>query len=181
MKPDYHEACNNLGNVLNNLGKFEEAKACYQKALELKDNYGIRIKLAALLPAIMPARENISLYRRQLDHSIDNFLRSGDILNNPLKDVGQTNFYLAYHGINNRDLQVKIAKLYITACPSLPYVAPHCKNRKGVEKPGKIKIGFISSDFYNIAIGKHFRGVIANLSRESFTDSVNQFRMWRRG
>jgi predicted O-linked N-acetylglucosamine transferase (SPINDLY family) len=168
LKPDYHEAYNNLGNVLNKLGKFEEAKACYQKALELKDNYGIRIKLAVLLPAIMPSRKDISLYRRQIDHSINNFLPSGDILNDPLKDVGQTNFYLAYHGINNRDLQVKIAKLYITACPSLLYVSPHCKNGKRVEKPGKIKIGFISSNFHNIAIGKHFRGVIANLSRELF-------------
>ena len=168
LKPDYHEAYNNLGNVLNNAGKFEEAKACYQKAVELKDNYGIRIKLATLLPAIMPAGEDISLYRRQIEHSIDNFLRSGDILNDPLKDVGQTNFYLAYHGINNRDLQVKIAKFYITACPSLLYVAPHCKNEWSNGKSGKIKLGFISSNFHNIAIGKHFRGFIANLSRELF-------------
>ncbi len=185
LKPDYHEAYNNLGNVLNKVGKFEEAKACYQKALELKDNYGIRIKLATLLPAIMPAKDNISLYRRQLDNSLEDFLRSGNILNDPLKDVGQTNFYLAYHGINNRDLQVKIAKLYMTACPSLLYVSPHCKNSKEVARPGKIKLGFISSDFYNIAIGKHFRGVIANMSRELFevyvffgkqkTDAIAQF------
>ena len=168
LKPDYHEAYNNLGNVLNTMGKFEEAKASYQKAVELKDNYGIRIKLATLLPPIMPDREKVSLYRLQLDHAIDNFLRSGVILNNPLKDVGQTNFYLAYHGADNRDLQVKIATLYMTACPSLLYVSPHCKDSKGVEKPRKIKIGFISSDFYDIAIGKHFRGVIANLSRELF-------------
>src|SRR5208337_2473300 len=86
----------------------------------------------------------------------------------PLKDVGQTNFYLAYHGINNRDLQVKIANFYITACPSLLYVAPHCKNEWSIEKSGKIKIGFISSNFCEHTIGKHFRGVIANLSRELF-------------
>ena len=168
LKPDYQEAYNNLGNALKSMERFEEAKACYQKALELKENYGIRIKLATLLPAIMPAKETISLYRRQIDDSIDNFLRSGVVLHDPLKEVGQTNFYLAYHGINNRDLQVKIAKLYINACPSLLYVAPHCKNSKGVERSGKIKIGFISSNFHNIAIGKHFRGVIANLSRELF-------------
>ncbi len=31
-----------------------------------------------------------------------------------------------------------------------------------------MKVGFISSNFCNLAIGKHFRGVIANLSRELF-------------
>ncbi len=168
LKPDNEEAYNNLGNVLNKQGKLQEATACYQKALELKDNYGVRIKLATLLPAIMPSREDISLYRRQLDHSIDDLLLSGVVLNDPLKDVGQTNFYLAYHGINNRDLQVKIANFYINVCPSLLYVAPHCKNERGIGKSGKIKIGFISSNFCEHTIGKHFRGVIANLSRELF-------------
>ncbi len=172
FKPDYHQAYNNMGNVLNKMGKFDKAKACYRKAIELKHNDGIRIKLATLLPVIMTTRENISRYRRQIDHAIDDFLKSGVILNNPLADVGKANFYLAYHGLNNRDLQVKIAKLYINACPSLLYVSPHCKKGKEVAKHGKIKIGFISSNFYDHTIGKHFRGVIANLSRQQFSVHV---------
>ena len=39
LKPDYAEAHNNLGNVLKDQGKLEEAIASYQEALRLKPGY----------------------------------------------------------------------------------------------------------------------------------------------
>ena len=39
LKPDEHEAWNNRGVVLHNLGRYEEALASYDKALELKADY----------------------------------------------------------------------------------------------------------------------------------------------
>ena len=39
IKPDYHEAWNNRGNALRNLGRLEEAIASYDKALEIKPDY----------------------------------------------------------------------------------------------------------------------------------------------
>src|SRR5208337_387295 len=168
LKPDFHEAHYNLGNALADQGKFEDAKAHYRKVFELTHSAGVKIKLAALPPIIMPSKESILHFRRQFDHAIDDFLQSGVALNNALKDIGQTNFFLAYHGLNNRELQIKIAKLYAEACPSLLYTAPHCKNGENIERTGKIRIGFISSYFCEHTMGKHFRGVIANLSRELF-------------
>ncbi len=184
-KPDFHEAHYNLGNALADQGKFEEAKEHYRKVFDLTHSAGVKIKLAALPPIIMPSKESVVHFRRQFDHAIDDFLKSGVTLNNPLKDIGQTNFFLAYHGLNNRELQVKTAKLYTSACPSLLYEAPHCKNKRRIEKSGKIKIGFISSYFCEHTIGKHFRGVISNLSRGLFnvyvffgkkkSDEISQF------
>ncbi len=171
-KPDFHEAHYNLGNALADQGKIEEAKAHYRKVFELTHSAGVKIKLAALPPIIMPSKESVLHFRRQFNHAIDDFLQSGVVLNNPLKDIGQTNFFLAYHGLNNRELQIKIAKLYADACPSLLYTAPHCKNGGNIERTGKIKIGFISSYFCEHTMGKHFRGVIANLSRELFNVNV---------
>ncbi len=184
-KPDFHEAHYNLGNALADQGKFEDAKAHYRKVFEVTHSAGVKIKLASLPPIIMPSKESVLHFRRQFDHAIDDFLKSGVALNNPLKDIGQTNFFLAYHGLNNRELQVKIAKLYSNACPSLLYTARHCKNEGNVKRSGKIKIGFISSYFCEHTIGKHFRGVISNLSRELFNvyvffgkkkpDEISQF------
>ncbi len=184
-KPDFHEAHYNLGNALADQGKFEEAKEHYRKVLELTHSSGVKIKLAALPPIIMPSEESVLNFRRQFDHALDDFLESGVVLNNPLKEIGQTNFFLAYHGLDNRELQVKTAKLYAYACPSLLYVAPHCKNEGSIEKSGKIRVGFISSYFCEHTIGKHFRGVISNLSRERFnvfvffgkkkSDEISQF------
>jgi tetratricopeptide (TPR) repeat protein len=39
IKPDYHEAWNNRGNALENLGRYEEAIASYDKALVIKPDY----------------------------------------------------------------------------------------------------------------------------------------------
>ena len=39
IKPDLHEAWNNRGNALGNLGRLEEAIASYDKALEIKPDY----------------------------------------------------------------------------------------------------------------------------------------------
>jgi superkiller protein 3 len=39
IKPDFHEAWNNRGNALDNLGRLEDAIASYDKALEIKPDY----------------------------------------------------------------------------------------------------------------------------------------------
>ena len=168
LKGDYPDAYNNLGNALAKIGKIDEARTCYRKAFDINHNDGILIKMATLLPPVMMGSEDISHYRKRIDQAIDDFLESGVVLKDPSKDVGQTNFYLAYHGLNNLEFHRKIARLYMEACPSLLYTAPHCTKKKAAAQHSKIKVGFISSNFYNLAIGKHFRGVITNLARDLF-------------
>ena len=77
-----------------------------------------------------------------------------------------TNFYLAYHGENDRDLQVKTAAVYRRICPSLDYVAPHCSAQR--TRGGRIKVGLISNFLRNHSIGRTSRGLFARLSREHF-------------
>jgi predicted O-linked N-acetylglucosamine transferase (SPINDLY family) len=84
----------------------------------------------------------------------------------PDKEIGNANFFLAYHGLNNRDLQVKLARLYETACPELLWNAPHCLQKK--PRNGPLKIGFISRFMHNHSIGKTTAGLLAELSREQF-------------
>ncbi|MFM6515776.1 MAG: TPR end-of-group domain-containing protein, partial [Microcystis panniformis] len=38
IKPDYHEACNNRGIALGNLGRFEQAIASYDQAIKINSN-----------------------------------------------------------------------------------------------------------------------------------------------
>ncbi len=185
LKPDYPNAHNNLGNALQDRGRLEEARECYLKAFELNPDDGIRIKLAALMPIIMPSVESIIHFRRQFEQSISGLIENGIVLINPLKQVGLTNFFMAFHGLNNRELQVKLAELYSNGCPSLLYTAPHCRKKCSIERTRKIKIGFISTFFYKHTIGKHFSGIISNLSREHFnvhvffgkkrSDEISQF------
>jgi predicted O-linked N-acetylglucosamine transferase (SPINDLY family) len=77
-----------------------------------------------------------------------------------------TNFYLAYHGENNRELQTKTAAVYRRICPSLDFVAAHC--RQPVARNGRTRIGLISQFFRNHSIGRTSRGLFSQLSRERF-------------
>jgi tetratricopeptide (TPR) repeat protein len=54
FKPDYHEAWNNRGSVLGYLGRFEEAIASYDKALEINPH---------ILRSLEYVRINVELLR----------------------------------------------------------------------------------------------------------------------
>jgi predicted O-linked N-acetylglucosamine transferase (SPINDLY family) len=169
LKPTFANAYENLGTVLAAQGKLEEARSSYRQAIALTtNNTGIRIKQALLLPVIMGLPTEILESRRQVEDRLTQLLNSHPQLQDPLREVGVTHFYLVYHGLNDRDLLMKLASLYQQACPSLLYTAPHCQTNLRDLGPRKINVGFISSFFKEHTIGKVTRGIIANLSREKF-------------
>jgi predicted O-linked N-acetylglucosamine transferase (SPINDLY family) len=168
LNPDFAEAHYNLGIILETLGQFEEARSSYRRALELNpNNASWKIRLALVWPVIMGLSHEILAFRQQLERQLAELLTSELKLNDPFTEVGRTNFYSAYHGLNDRDLQVQLATLYQRACPALSYIAPHCQNPKAIGHR-KINIGFVSRHFHHHTIGKVTRGIIAKLSREKF-------------
>lgn len=72
-------------------------------------------------------------------------------------------FFAAYQGVSNRRTQQLIADYYAALCPSL--TSPVARAAK---PEGRIRIGFVSTHFYNHTIGKLTRGLIAGLDREKF-------------
>jgi protein O-GlcNAc transferase len=74
-----------------------------------------------------------------------------------------TNFYLAYHGLPDRELQQQTARTYLQICPELAHVAAHCQPPR---RPGRIRVGLISQFFYNHSIGRTSKGLFAHLDRE---------------
>ena len=80
-----------------------------------------------------------------------------------------TNFMAAYQGVDDRPYQEAIASFYRTNCPSLSYQAPHVSASPAARPAsGKIRVGFLSTNFYNHTIGKLYRGIIAELDRTAF-------------
>jgi protein O-GlcNAc transferase len=170
FQPNFAAAYSNIGSVLQAQGQFDEAKWHYQQALTLEpNNASVTIRLAIMLPIIMRSQSDILDSRHQFDQNLTELLNS-DIKfdQDPFQEGGVDNFYLVYHGLNDRELQIKLATLYEQACPSLLYTAPHCQTDARSGGQTKIKIGFISKFFRNHTIGKVMRGIIANLSRDKF-------------
>ena len=175
VKPDYAEAHNNLGRALARQSKPEEAMASYHRALELTSNDGLRIRMALTLPIILRSHAHLAEARRGFRERVAALAAQPVSLKNPASEVGATPFHLPYQGLNDRDLQVELAALYLKACPSLSFSAPHCTGAAGRDRGGRIKVGFLSRFFNHHTIGKLTRGFIAELSRERFAVTVFTF------
>lgn len=166
LDPRLIDAYCNLGDVMQEQGCVDEAASYYHRAFEIAPADGLRLKLATLLPVIPDSVEEILARRRAFEQAIAGLARDGVRLSDPVKEVGRANFYLAYHGLNNRNLQVQIARLYETACPTLLWEAQHCRGH--ARRPGPIRVGFISKYLHRHSIGKTTRGLVQHLARDSF-------------
>lgn len=175
VEPDSAEAHNNLGNALARQSEPEEATAHYRRALELKPTDGLRIKTALTLPVIPLSCAHLADARRGFRENITALAAQPLSLKNPAVEVGMTTFRLPYHGLNDRELQVQMASLYLKACPSLSFSAPHCTGPPRRAPGGRIKVGFLSRFFTHHTIGKLTRGFIAELPRERFAVTVFTF------
>lgn len=125
-----------------------------------------RLVGAIVLPAIQRSAGSITESRNRYEAGLDAAL-AGTWSGHDDYDLLQIpNFYLAYHGRNDRDLQVKAARMFLHAMPSLAWVAPHC--RQPGRRAGRIRIGIISRYLASHSIGKTTRGLVEKLDRERF-------------
>ena len=170
ITPDYVPALTELGDIYRDQGRTDEAREKYKQAHKLNPQNGLDVKIATLLPVILHSREQIAAVRRTLSDNLDRLLQQPLVLEDPYRDVGTTGFYLAYHGLNDCELQQKLAKLFIHGCPSLQWQAPHCGQPRDTNN--KVRIGFLSRHFRDHSIGKVSRGWIEQISRTFFSVTV---------
>jgi len=189
LKPNYADAHRNLGNVLQLMGDLAGASACFERALALAPTDGLRIKAALLLPVVLDSTAQMHEQRRRLEANVARLLGEQLAVEDPPNQMGGTVFELAYHGLNDRDLQAAIATLCARATPSLKFVAPHCAPGEWPAKKGSapldlegqtpivpgaaggngpLRVGFLSRFFHNHTIGMLNAGLVRNLTRPDF-------------
>jgi predicted O-linked N-acetylglucosamine transferase (SPINDLY family) len=173
LNPSLVKAHYHMGYSLQDQGKLDEAIACYRTALELQPDPGVEVQTCLVDPIIFDSTDSIQQRRNDMVRELDSLRKKGITLEDPHEQVGRANFYLAYHGLNSRELQEKIASFYLTVCPELSWQAPHCSRQR--KRRGKVRLGIISRFLYNHTIGRLTLGVIRHLSREKFYVTVFQF------
>ena len=174
LNPGYAEALNNLGNAYFEMGEADEARKCFAQMLEL-DGESLKAEIKSLLcfPAIVQCTDEILSRREALANALETIGANGETLENPFKDIGLTNFLLAYHDLNDRPLQRAIADMYLRVAPSLNWRTP--EKAPGRVTPDRIRIGFLSAYLNNHTIGKLNRGLIDKLDRSRFEVVVFRF------
>jgi len=160
----------NLGAALERMGFVDGALEYFQKAHEM-GSIGDRVLAALILPPIMGTQQEISRSRSQFEQNVNELIKNPIQIDDPLTQVGRTNFFLAYHGLNDRDLQVKIALFFEKSCPSLLYEAPHCALPRPAAK-SKIRVGFFSKFVHLHSVSRCYSGIVEALARSESYEVV---------
>jgi protein O-GlcNAc transferase len=155
-------------------GLYERALRYSNTMLALAPTEEIAVTRALLLPCIQQSCESIRDTRQRYAQGLADSLAADAPLELPSSAVNQTTFvvashtafYLAYHGQNNRELQIQLAHLYLKRMPGLAMTAAHCLHK--YRRPGRIRVGFISRFLRKHSIGTTTRGLIDRLSRGLF-------------
>jgi protein O-GlcNAc transferase len=164
LRPTYAVALCNLGNILRREGRLDEARELFDRAIEAAPAKAEPRFLRALtVPPIIESREGIAACRAELARNLDALEALRTTLTG---EVDFTNFFLAYHGLNNRALNSRIALLYLAICPGLQWTAPHCRAWRRTGR--RIKIGFVSAHLRQHSIGNTTRGLVAMLDKTKF-------------
>ncbi len=162
--PGLIDAWGNLGVAHQIQGQLNEAEAAYGNALRLQPtNNRLRIQCATMLPPVYDSRAHLEACRERFVTQIAR-LRDDQVALDPTSELLPVNFYLAYQGLNDRDLQRTLGELYGRHIPRTPPVMsfrPRAQDRR-------VRIGFVSKFFRNHTIGTLTRGLMAQLSRTDF-------------
>ena len=164
--PSHIDAIGNLSCILATDGDYEGAHELCQELLEQDPaQMGVRLRKAIILPAIMDTKESIEASRERVNRDLDDLLNYPGTIQDPLGQLGATNFYLAYHGKNDVELQKKTAQILLKLTPALNYTAPHIGRGR---KPGKIRLGICSRHLAMHTIAILWADLFARLDRNKF-------------
>lgn len=166
LDPLCYEAVEAARRICVGAGFAERALKYSRMAHELNPTADAYVSMKLLVPSIMQSHDAIRETRERYQRGLDEMLGAPPRLESPARAVGVSAFFLAYHGQNDRELQMRTAQLYLAAIPSLAFVAPHCSRER--RRSERIRIGFISRFFASHSIFSTSIGLIEKLDRARF-------------
>ena len=181
--PGSTRAPNALADLYWETGFFDQARALYAAvAREHPANYKAALGSKLLLPAVYDSAEHLAETRAgyidglaQLNAMADTFRwkRPHDALN----EARWTNFYLAYQGGRDRELQRDFGTLARTVLRNAKAEWFEMPSRARLDGR-KIRVGFFSYFFFNCTAGRYFASWIHGLDRERFESTVYYTNPW---
>ena len=168
IRQDFPEARANLAVLLQVGGDSARARAHMDHVLRISPSPSAQLRRALMLPLISGSNADIEATRETLSQELDELLAMPGIeFPDPNREIGLTAFTLAYHGRNDVDLMGKLAQVIRRGYSAAARSLDRMPRRKGIPA-GRIRVGFVSTHFYNHSIGRAFHGFIHDLPREKF-------------
>ena len=155
-----------LANVLHGLGLAEDAREGYARAWEKNPVDAWRVRRVSIFPPIPRSREHIAKIRAQFIEEAGLLLGQPLDTGLPETDICHTDFFLAYHGLDDKPIRELFARLYQHAYPGLHHRSPSLQI--GAYGGGKLRIGIVSRHLKFHTIGRLMRGFFRHHSRARF-------------
>ena len=166
-----------------NLLHISDVKILNKTLLELLENnneYLLNyISINMLIPEYYNNYNDVLLMRENLIDNINKLMSINNIekfinLKNSIFEKIKIGLPLSYQNINNVNINKTIGELYKKIFSDLYVISKNVLNRNNIIEQKdyiqrrKIKVGFISSNFFNHSVGKDRRGVINKIDRNLF-------------
>ncbi|MEL0112056.1 MAG: hypothetical protein VW835_10030, partial [Rickettsiales bacterium] len=161
----------NRAMALAEQGKTAAADTALERALEIRVDKRFRVARAGLMPVIPQSTSEIELWRSRFGAQFTRLLEEGGAIAGGPMQAPAMNFYLAYHGENDRELIETLARFYRQSFPDLSWVAPHCR-APVVRRDRKIRLGVVSKYFGEHAVAWMLFGLLAGVPRDRFEVSA---------
>lgn len=160
LAPQASDSHANLASLFVEQGRFDDALRCARTATKLNGNSRLHVLAATMMPVICDSVTAIETARHRFDGETRKILDAG-IRMDPTSYPVPNHFYLAYHGLDDRDLMERAAAL--SDGPRANQVGP-------VRPPARdrIRVGIVSKLLKAHTIGQLNRGLISRINRKEF-------------
>lgn len=177
MEPGHLDAWLVLAGVLAEQGSWKEASRCYGQALTVEPgNLVAQSRLSLGLPKIYRDSQEVDRARTRYREGLETLVTGLDVsMGRPaeekLRAARQSNFLLAYQGLNDLELQQMFSGYQRALLESvLPRFYDPMEN---TFEPGrKLRVGFVSEHFCLCTVGKYFRSWVTDIDPDDFETVV---------
>ena len=166
-------------------GDIETARRDYDRAIaaalaegDVAEAGVLRInRLIDTLPQIAASAAQLGEERLWFEGELDALLAAPPRIDDPLQAIHRTVFYLGYQGQSDRDVNAKLARLFLRCAPSLGYVAPHAIAPASKESATgaagvRPRIGFVSMNLNQHSVGAWYNHFVRRVVEAERFDSV---------
>ncbi|HEX4779239.1 MAG TPA: tetratricopeptide repeat protein, partial [Usitatibacter sp.] len=180
--PRSTRARNAYAEFLASVGDAEGAKTAYRHILA-EEPGGLRAALGAVLtlPQVYASPGDVGDWRRKFTEGLEGLEASAERFRYPtpreaIDQARWSNFYLAYQGRDDRELQSRYGDLIEGVLR--PAFAGLTEARARAPRRDRIRVGFSSHFFFNCTVGRYFSSWITRLDPKRFEAYVYYTNDW---